>query len=96
MYEKVKKTIQEKKLENNQIQQLSQQLQQAQANMEQMQKQLTESTKKLTQLNEKKLNMEHADNVADQNIKWFAEKAKADFQNKQLEMMKEKNKLEAL
>ena len=56
------KCIKEKKLENDQIQQLTQQLQQAQEQQKQMQKQLEESTRKIAQLNEKKLNLEQQNN----------------------------------
>jgi len=58
MKEALRRTIKQKKLENNQIVQLTQQLQEAQQNAEKMQKQLEANTKKLQQLNERSLAIE--------------------------------------
>lgn len=96
MRDKIRKSIHEKKLENNQIQQLSQQLQEAQQQVKQMQQQLDQTTRKLATLNEKALNIEQQNNVAEQQIKWYKVKSDADAKEKELELIKEKNKLEAL
>ena len=91
----VLKSIQAKKAENNTLQQLQQQLQEAQNNMVQMQKQLEQSTKKITQLNEKKLNIEQQDNQMNQNIQWYKVRAEAENKRKELELIENRNKLEA-
>lgn len=90
----VEKSIQEKKIENNQLAQLQQQLQEAQQNMQQMQKQLEESTRKITQLNEKKLNIEQQNNQMQQNIDWFKVRSDADNKKKELELIEKRNKIE--
>lgn len=90
------KAIREKKIENNQLAQLQQQLQEAQANMEQMQKQLQASTKKIQQLDERRLNIEEQDNRVKQSIEWFKVKSAAEAKDKELDLIKDRNKLEAL
>ncbi|MDO4465431.1 MAG: hypothetical protein Q4C49_00275 [Bacillota bacterium] len=95
MKQLVRKSIQEKKLENNQLQQLTQQLQEAQKNMQQMQKQLEESTRKIAQLNEKKLNIEQQNNQMDQELGYFKIQTEKELKEKELDLIKERNKLEA-
>lgn len=90
----VQRSIKEKKIENNQLQQLQQQLQEAQKNLQQMQQQLEESTRKITQLNEKKLNIEQQNNQMQQNIDWFKVKSDADNKKKELELIEKRNKIE--
>lgn len=90
------KSIHQKKIENDQIQQLQQALQQAQQSQEQMQRQLEASTKKITQLNSKKLAIEEQNNRAQQSIDWFKAKNDVDIKNKELDLMRDRNKLEAL
>lgn len=89
------KCIKEKKLENNQIQQLTQQLQQAQEQQKQMQKQLEESTRKIAQLNEKKLNLEQQNNQMDQEIEYAKIRSNEDLKNRELDIIEQRNKLEA-
>lgn len=96
MKEAVLKAINERKLENNQIQQLQQQLQQTQQNLDQVQKQLEASTKKITQLNSKKMAIEQQDNVARQEIEWFKVKTDAENKREELELVKQRNQLEAM
>jgi predicted O-linked N-acetylglucosamine transferase (SPINDLY family) len=96
MKEAVMKAISERKLENNQIQQLQQQLQQTQENLDAVQKQLEASTKKITQLNAKKMAIEQQDNVAKQEIEWFKVKSDAENKKEELELVKQRNQLEAL
>ena len=95
MKEALRRTIKQKKLENNQIVQLTQQLQEAQDQAEKMQKQLEANTKKLQQLNEKKLAIEQQDNVTKQEIEWY--KVKSDDENKkaEIELVKQRNQIEA-
>lgn len=95
MKELAMKSIREKKIENNQIQQLQQQLQQAQQQQQQMQKQLEESTRKIAQLNEKKLNIEQQNNQAEQSIKWAKVKGDLENRERELQLIQERNKLEA-
>lgn len=90
------KSIKQKKLENNSIQQLQQQLEEAQKNMDQMQKQLEQSTKKLTQLNSKKLAIEEQNNRAQQSIDWYKVKSDAEVKQRELDLMQDRNKLEAM
>ena len=94
MKELTLKAIKEKKMENAQLQKLQQMLEEAQQQQQELQKQLEKSTQKITQLNERKLTMEHQDNVAQQQIDWF--KIKADAQNKEreLDLIEQRNKLE--
>ena len=92
----VQNSIIQKKLENNQIQQLSQQLQEAQNNLEKMQKQLEESTKKITQLNERKMAIEQQNNQQRASIDWFKVKSDADYKKKELDLMEKRNKIETL
>ena len=94
MKEALRRTIKQKKLENNQIVQLTQQLQEAQQNAEKMQKQLEANTKKLQQLNEQKLAIERADNETKNQIDWFKVKSDADYKQQELELMKQKNQIE--
>lgn len=94
MKETLRRTIKQKKLENNQIVQLTQQLQEAQQNAEKMQKQLEANTKKLQQLNEQKLAIERADNETKNQIDWFKVKSDADYKQQELELMKQKNQIE--
>ena len=96
MKEGVLKAISERKLENNQIQQLQQQLQQTQQNLDQVQKQLEASTKKITQLNAQKMAIDRQDNIAKQEIEWFKVKTDAENKKEELELVKQRNQLEAL
>ena len=91
----VQKSIKEKAVENNQLQQLSQQLEEAQKNMQQMQKQLEQSTRKIAQLNEKKLSMEQEDNRTQQEINWYKVQSDAEIRNRELDLIEQRNKLEA-
>ena len=95
MNEAVRKSIREKKIENNQLQQLTQQLEQAQNQVNQLQAQLEKSTKQITQLNDKKLAIEQQDNQMRQQIDWFKAQTDRQFKETQIEAMREKNKLEA-
>ena len=94
MKDALRRTIKQKKLENDQIGKLTQQLQEAQDQAQKMQKQLEANTKKLQQLNEKKLAIEQQDNQMRQNIDWFKVKSDADYKQQELELMKQKNQIE--
>jgi hypothetical protein len=94
MRELAMKSIREKKIENNQLQQLQQQLQQAQQQQKEMQKQLEESTKKITMLNEKKLNIEQQNNQMDQELGFYKIDKDAELRSRELDIMEQKNKLE--
>lgn len=96
MYQAVSKSIQQKKLENNQIGQLQQQLEQASQQVQQLQQQLEANTKKIAQFNQDKLNIERADNDAKNQIAWYKVKADADAKDRELDIMENKNKLEML
>ena len=96
MYESVSKSIQQKKIENNQLMQLQQQLDQASQQVQQLQQQLESNTKKIAQYNEDKLNIERADNEMKNQIAWFDVKSKADAKDRELDIMEQKNKLEML
>jgi phage shock protein A len=95
MKELAMKCIKEKKLENDQIRQLTQQLEQAQQQQKQMQKQLEESTRKIAQLNEKKLNIEMRDQQIDQEIEFAKIRSNEDLKNRELDLIEQRNKLEA-
>lgn len=88
------KSIKEKKIENNQLNQLQTQLQEAQQNVEKLQKQLDQTTKKLATFNQQKLNIERQDNQMRQNIDWFKVKSDAEYKKEELELMKQKNQIE--
>ena len=90
------KSIKEKKIENNQLVKLTQELQQAQQVIEQMQKQLEASTKKINSLNERKLAIEQQDNQQKNNINWFKVKSDVDNKKRELDLIENRNKLEAL
>lgn len=90
------KSIKEKKIENNQLVKLTQELQQAQQVIEQMQKQLEASTKKINSLNERKLAIEQQDNQQKNNINWFKVKSDIDNKKRELDIIENRNKLEAL
>ena len=90
MRELAMKSIREKKLENNQLQQLQQQLEQAQQQQQEMQKQLEASTKKIAMLNEKKLNIEQQNNQ----LGYYKIEKDAELRNRELDIMEQKNKLE--
>ena len=94
MRELAMKSIREKKLENNQLQQLQQQLEQAQQQQKEMQKQLEASTKKVTQLNERKLNIEQQNNQMDQELGYYKIEKDAELRSRELDIMEQKNKLE--
>lgn len=87
MKELAVKSIREKKLENNQLQQLQQQLQQAQQQQQEMQKQLEASTKKLAQLNERKLNIEQQNNQMDQELGYYKIEKDAELRHRELDIM---------
>lgn len=90
------KSIKEKKIENNQLVKLTQELQQARQVIEQMQKQLEASTKKINSLNERKLAIEQQDNQQKNNINWFKVKSDVDNKKRELDLIENRNKLEAL
>jgi hypothetical protein len=94
MRELAMKSIREKKIENNQLQQLQQQLEQAQQQQKEMQKQLEASTKKLAQLNERKLNIEQQNNQMDQELGYYKIEKDAELRSRELDIMEQKNKLE--
>jgi hypothetical protein len=94
MRELAMKSIREKKLENNQLQQLQQQLEQAQKQQQEMQKQLEASTKKIAMLNEKKLNIEQQNNQMDQELGYYKIEKDAELRSRELDIMEQKNKLE--
>jgi len=94
MKELAMKCIKEKKLENDQIRQLTQQLEQAQEQQKQMQKQLEESTRKIAQLNEKKLNIEARDQQIDQEIEYAKIRSNEELKNRELDLIEERNKIE--
>lgn len=96
MKELTMKAIREKKIENDQVAQLTQQLEQAQQNMQQMQKQLEASTRKLTQLNSKKLAIEEQNNRAQQSIDYQKVQNDYELKNKELDLIAQRNKLEAV
>ena len=96
MKEALRRTIKQKKLENNQIQQLTQQLQEAQEQAKKMQQQLESNTKKLQQLNEQKLAIERSDNETKNEIQWYKVKSDADAKERELDLIQERNRLEAL
>lgn len=89
------KSIREKKIENNQLQQLQQQLQQAQEQQKQMQKQLEESTRKIAQLNERKMQLDQANMQMDQEIEYAKIKSNQEIKNRELDLIEQRNKLEA-
>lgn len=95
MKELTLKSIREKKIENNQLQQLTQQLEQAQEQQKQLQRQLEQSTKKIAALNEKKLNIEQQNNQMDQELGYYKIKEDSKIRNRELDLMQERNKLEA-
>lgn len=95
MKEAMIKNIQQRKMENNQLQQLQQALDQAQQTQKQMQQQLQQSTQKIAQLNEKKLDIEQQDNQVTQQIKWYEAQTKREYNMGQLELIKKRNELEA-
>lgn len=94
MRELAMKSIREKKIENNQLQQLQQQLEQAQQQQKEMQKQLEESTRKIAMLNEKKLNIEQQNNQMDQELGYYKIEKDAELRSRELDIMEQKNKLE--
>lgn len=94
MRELAMRAIREKKIENNQLQQLQQQLEQAQQQQQEMQKQLEASTKKIAMLNEKKLNIEQQNNQMDQELGYYKIEKDAELRNRELDIMEQKNKLE--
>lgn len=96
MKDSIMKAVEQKQIENNQVQQLSQQLQQAQQNLQEMQKQLEQSTKKIAQFNEKKLAIEQQDNDANQQIEWYKAKTDAENKSRELDLIEQRNKLETL
>ena len=96
MKELTMKAIKEKKIENNQVAQLTQQLEQAQQNMQQMQKQLEASTRKLTQLNSRKLAIDEQNNRAQQSIDYQKIQNDYELKNRELDIIEQRNKLEAV
>lgn len=89
------KSAERKKQENNQLQQVTKQFEEAQKQIQDLTKQLDASTKKLQQLDEKRLAIEQQNNQMKQNIEWYKAKADAEYKEKQIELIKERNKLEA-
>ena len=61
-----------------------------------MQKQLEASTKKINSLNERKLAIEQQDNQQKNNINWFKVKSDVDNKKRELDIIENRNKLEAL
>lgn len=96
MKEALRRTIKQKKLENNQIVQLTQQLEQAQEYVKKMQSQLEANTKKLQSLNERSLALEEQNNVANQQIDMYKAETDREYKQAQIEAQKQKNQLELL
>lgn len=94
MKENLRKAIQDKKMENNQIQQLQQALQEAQQNVEKMQKQLEKTTTKLNQLNEKQMAMQQQDNTENQRIDWYKAQTDAKYKEEMLKLEQQRTQLE--
>lgn len=95
MKELVRKSIREKKIENSQIQQLTQQLQEAEKSIKQMQTQLEQSTKKIASLNERKLNIEQQNNQMDQEIAYYKINKESELKNRELDLIQQRTKIEA-
>lgn len=96
MKELALKSIREKKIENDQLKQLQQQLEQAQQQQKQMQKQLEESTRKIAQLNERKMQLDQANMQMDQEIEYAKIRSNEDLKNRELDLIEQRNKLEAM
>lgn len=96
MKELTLKAIREKKIENNQVAQLTQQLEEAEKNMQQMQKQLEASTRELTRLNTKKLAIEEQNNRAQQSIDYQKVQNDYEIKSRELDLIEQRNKLEAI
>lgn len=95
MKEMILQSVREKKIENNQLQQLQQALQQAQQQQQELQKQLEQSTQKLSQLNEQKMANDQQNAQEVNKIKWYEAQTKREFNEGQLELIKKRNELEA-
>lgn len=96
MKELALKSIREKKVENNQMQQLAQQLQQLQDQNKQLQQQLEQSTRKLAQLNERKLNIEQQNIQLDQELGMYKVNTDKEIRMRELDLIEQRNKLEGL
>lgn len=94
MKDAVLKSVRAKKIENDQLAKLQQALQEAQQNQQQLQKQLEASTKKLQQLNERELAITEQNNTVRQSIDWYKVRSDAEYKDKQLELIKQRNVLE--
>ena len=96
MKEMAMRTIQQKKAENNQLQQLQQQLQQLQDQNKQLQKQVEDSTKKIASLNEKKMQLEQQNMQMDQEIAYAKLQSEEKLKNRELDLIEKRTQLEAL
>lgn len=88
--------IRQKKLENNQVQQLTQALEEAQKQQQQLQKQLNQAINKLGQLNEKKLQIDEYEVTESLAIKRFDAEQTAKLKEEENQLIRERNQLERL
>lgn len=93
---KVNKSIQKRKAENNQLQQLSQQNQQLQQQLKESQSQLEKLSNKVEQLNEEKLRIESEKNKAESEVKWFEAQTDRTYKQQMIEETKRRTELEIL
>ena len=96
MKDAVMEAIRQKKLENNQVQQLSQALEEAQKQQQQLQKQLNQAINKLGQLNEQKLKIDEYEVTESLAIKRFDAEQNARFKEEENQLIRERNQLERL
>lgn len=96
MKDAVMEAIRQKKLENNQIQQLSQALEEAQKQQQQLQKQLNQAINKLGQLNEQKLKIDEYEVTESLAIKRFDAEQNARLKEEENQLIRERNQLERL
>lgn len=96
MKDAVMEAIRQKKLENNQVQQLSQALEEAQKQQQQLQKQLNQAINKLGQLNEQKLKIDEYEVTESLAIKRFDAEQNARLKEEENQLIRERNQLERL
>lgn len=93
---KVNKSIQKRKAENDQLQQLSQQNQQLQQQLKESQSELEKLSNKVEQLNEEKLRIESEKNKAESEVKWFEAQTDRTYKQQMIEETKRRTELEIL
>lgn len=93
---KVKKAMQIRKEENNQLQQLGQKLEETSQQAEQLQKQLEQAQQKIESLNETKIQLEQQKMQLEYKVNWFKAQTESTYRDRQMDIEEKRTEVELL